>query len=49
MRFLMAFTGYRRTDHIRYQIIRQELNIFNILNKIDEYQITVSAAWGKKG
>jgi hypothetical protein len=47
VRFPIILAGYRRTDHIRYQIIRQELNIFNILNKVTKYQRNYFCHLGK--
>lgn len=38
MRFLRSVAGYRRTDRQYNETIRDELNIFNLNNKIKEYQ-----------
>ena len=38
MRFLRAAAEYRRIDKQYSEIIRKELNIFNLNNKIKEYQ-----------
>jgi hypothetical protein len=43
MRFLTTVAGYKRTDHIKNQAIRQELNIFNIVYKTVEYQTDMFA------
>jgi hypothetical protein len=37
--FLRTVAVYRRKDNIRNRVIRQELNIFQISDKIVEYQI----------
>jgi hypothetical protein len=40
MRFLKAVEDYRRRNHIGNHTVIQELNIFNIADRIVEYQMS---------
>lgn len=39
MRFLRNVEGYTWTEHIGNQAVRQQLKVFNILDKVVEYSI----------
>jgi hypothetical protein len=45
MRSLKAVAAYRRNNHINNQTFRQELNIFNILDKIVNIKQIGSITW----